>query len=212
MDIDVQIFYSIVNHSVSNVVHNIIDSTEFKLPMCRYNLMSCSSSMPLETHSSWCRIFFLFFICGGHVDTFNFCFTRKVQFYYEKLLKICQNDYMLTTSCCTEAVAPLCFARLGLGVLCKWEMWHDLIAPLYLTWLTLASLSCADMWRDWARTSWVSRTRDVTRSSATGSGTTPRMVCTTHPTSGGCACGFWAAANTMEHNNSTKILAPCATT
>jgi hypothetical protein len=33
MDIDVQTFYSIVNNSVSKVVHTRIDSNEFKLPV-----------------------------------------------------------------------------------------------------------------------------------------------------------------------------------
>jgi hypothetical protein len=65
------------------------------------------------------KFFFLFFICGGHVDSFNFCFTTKVQLYYEKLLKTHQSGYTLMSSCCTEADVPLCMARLGPGVLYK---------------------------------------------------------------------------------------------
>jgi hypothetical protein len=33
MDIDMQAFYSIVNNSISNVLHTQIDWTEFKLPV-----------------------------------------------------------------------------------------------------------------------------------------------------------------------------------
>jgi hypothetical protein len=52
MDIDVQTFYSTVNNYVSNVVHNRIASNEFNLPMCRNNMMSCSSSIPFKARSS----------------------------------------------------------------------------------------------------------------------------------------------------------------
>jgi hypothetical protein len=44
---------------------------------------------------------------------------------------------------------------------------------------------------------------------------TPHVVWTAHtarPSSGGYACRSWAVANDVEHNNSTKILASCATT
>jgi hypothetical protein len=99
MDIDVQTLYSIVNNSISNVLHTWIDWTKVKLPMCHYNLMSCSSLMSLETSSSWCQMFSLFFICGGHIDSFNFCLTIEIQFYCEKLVKISQNGYTYFSTC-----------------------------------------------------------------------------------------------------------------
>jgi hypothetical protein len=82
MDIDVQTFYSTVNNSMSNVVHNRISSTEFKLPMCRNNLMSCSSSIPIDV-----EIFFIFSICGRDVDNYNFCFTTELQLCFDQYLK-----------------------------------------------------------------------------------------------------------------------------
>jgi hypothetical protein len=64
MDTDVQTFYSTVTNSMSNVMHTKFDFTGFKLPMCRNNLMSCSSSIPFVARPSCCQ-FFSYFI---HVD------------------------------------------------------------------------------------------------------------------------------------------------
>jgi hypothetical protein len=88
---------------------------------------------------TWCRVehlfasnmfvvlskYFYFFICGRHVDSSIFCFTTRVKFYFQKLLKTQQISYTLMKSCCIEEVVPDQTAWLGSGVLCKRAMWHD---------------------------------------------------------------------------------------
>jgi hypothetical protein len=90
------------------------------------------------------EVFFLFFICRGHVNSLNFCFITKFQLYFKKLLKTCQNSYTVTTSCCTEEVTLLYMARLGPGSCADGRC----VTPLCMAWLTLAFLSYADMWHD----------------------------------------------------------------
>jgi hypothetical protein len=99
----------------------------------------------LRVATTWCRvahlfpskhvlrdvkILFLFFICGGNVDSSIFCCTTKVQLYCKKLLKIWQISYTLMTSCCPEVVAPGLSAWLCLGVQCKRG---------YVAWLSCAT-------------------------------------------------------------------------
>jgi hypothetical protein len=85
----------------------LLCNTEFIRPNWNY---ICAAT-------TWCRVallspsnhdlddvkcFFFIFICGGHVDVFNFCFTTIVQFYFEKLLQKWRFGYTFRSFCCTD--------------------------------------------------------------------------------------------------------------
>jgi hypothetical protein len=172
MDINVQTLYSIVNNSVSNVVHNRIDSTEFKLPTCRYNLMSCSSSMPLETRSSWCWFCFLIFYMWRTCWQLQLLFYDKNLILLQKFIKnmsklLYVNDSLLYRSSrvtlygTTRPGGPVqmgdvarlscatlsCTTDPGLPELRGHVAW--LVAPIRVARLGQDLLSQPNPWRDW---------------------------------------------------------------
>jgi hypothetical protein len=105
MDIDVQTFYSTVNNSMSNVVHNRISSTEFKLPMCRNNLMSCSSSIPIEAHSSWCWNIFHIFYMWMRCRQLQFLFHDRTSIMFWPIFKILTKQlFGLAVQCTSRAI------------------------------------------------------------------------------------------------------------
>jgi hypothetical protein len=70
------------------------------------------------------KIFFLFFMYGGHVDSSSFCFMIKVKLYFKKLLKTANRLYVNEILLQIRSHAsPIDVTRLG-GA-CKWVVWCD---------------------------------------------------------------------------------------
>jgi hypothetical protein len=166
-----QTLYSTVNNSVFNVMHNRIDSTIFNYLSVATTWCRVAHLFPSNNVLCDVKIFFLFFMCGGHVDSSSFCFTTKVKLYFKKLLKMSNrlyiNEILLQVRCCvspintTRSGGPVRMGYVawlshatspgatgpGVTVLCRYVTRE--VTPISVARLGLDLLSQADPWHDW---------------------------------------------------------------
>jgi hypothetical protein len=152
-------------------MHNRIDSTGFNYLSVETTWCRVAHLFPSNNVLCDVEIFFLFFMCGGHVGNSSFCFTTKIQLYFEKSLKMAKRLYVneillhiwsharpigatrprgpvqtsyvawLSRSPSPDVTGP------GLTVLCGYVARP--VTPISVAWLGLDLLSQPDPWRDW---------------------------------------------------------------
>jgi hypothetical protein len=128
-----QTLYSTVNNFVFNVMHNRIDSTGFNYLSVVMTWCRVAHLFPLNNILCDVKIFFLFFMCEGHVDSSSFCFATKVQLYFKNLLKMANQLYINEILLHIRSRAmPISATRLG-----------GPVRTGYVAWLALDLLCCA---------------------------------------------------------------------